>query len=242
MKKPLIGVLPLFINNNDHKLDSLWMYPGYLKGIIAAGGIPTVLPLLDNAEDIAQLVATYDGFLFPGGQDIDPMLYNEEVLKHCKATFPPKDTMETAVFREAYRLDKPIFGVCRGLQLFNVMMGGTLYQDIQAQYPVSEIKHLQETHYAYPSHTVDIIPDSFLAKVAGSLSVRVNTIHHQAVKDLGNHMVATARAKDGIVEAVELTQLTFGHAVQWHPEFLWDTRPLEFNLFKAFVEAAGATL
>lgn len=240
MKKPLIGVLPLYINNNDNKWDSLWMFPGYLDGIVAAGGIPVVLPLLENAEDIAQLVDTYDGFLFPGGQDIDPSLYNEEMNEHCKITFPPKDTMETAVFREAYRRDKPIFGVCRGLQLFNVLMGGSLYQDIQTQYPNASIKHLQETNFIYPTHTIDILPNSFLAEIAGTHSIRVNTMHHQAIKDMGDHIIATAQSKDGLIEAIELTELTFGHAIQWHPEFLWDKRPLEFNLFKAFVQASEA--
>lgn len=240
MKKPLIGVLPLTINSNDNKWDSLWMYPGYLNGIVAAGGIPVVLPLLDNTKDIAQLVDSCDGLLFPGGQDIDPSLYNEETNEHCEATYPPKDTMEAAAFKEAYRRDKPIFGVCRGLQLFNVMMGGSLYQNIQTQYPNTAIKHLQETDFAYPTHTIDIVPDSFLAEIAGTHTVRVNTRHHQAVKDIGEHILVTARAKDGIVEGIELTELTFGHAIQWHPEFLWDKRPLELNLFKAFVQASRA--
>ena len=102
MKKPLIGVLPLYINSNDNKWDSLWMYPGYLNGIVAAGGIPVVLPLLDNTEDIAQLVDSCDGLLFPGGQDIDPFLYNEEPNEHCEATYPPKDAMDAAAIIDAF--------------------------------------------------------------------------------------------------------------------------------------------
>lgn len=111
--KPIIGVLPLF----DEKKDSYWMLPGYMKGIINAGGIPVMIPFIE--EDIKQLSDTFDGFLFTGGPDIDPTYYHEDKKEKCGDLAPYRDTLESQLFKEVYALDKPILGICRGHQLIN---------------------------------------------------------------------------------------------------------------------------
>ena len=125
-KKPLIGILPLY----DSVKKSLWMFPGYPEGITAAGGIPVILSILNQNEDIEAIADRLDGFVFSGGQDVDPLHYGEALLKYSNEIYPPRDQLELQLLRAVMARDKPIFGVCRGLQLINVALGGTLYQDI----------------------------------------------------------------------------------------------------------------
>lgn len=127
--KPIVGILPLF----DEKKDSYWMRPGYMKGIMNAGGIPVMLPFIENIEDIKQLSENFDGFLFTGGPDIDPTYYHEEKKENCGDLTPYRDTLESQLFKEVYALNKPILGICRGHQLLNVLCGGTLYQDLPSE-------------------------------------------------------------------------------------------------------------
>ena len=123
---PLIGVLPLW----DDEKNSLWMLPGYFDGIRQAGGLPIMLPLTVEPQDIAQLATLCDGFLFTGGHDVSPALYGETPINESIACCPKRDAMETILLREALRLDKPVLGICRGIQFINAALGGTLYQDL----------------------------------------------------------------------------------------------------------------
>ena len=148
MNKPVIGVTPLW----DTDKQSLWMLPGYMDGIRASGGIPVVLPLDSDKKAIKQLAHGYDGFLFTGGQDVSPALYGEEPLPACGEPCAMRDAMEPLLFEEAVlQLDKPGLGICRGLQLFNVLLGGSLYQDLDTQHE-SHIKHRQMPPYHKPAH------------------------------------------------------------------------------------------
>jgi len=129
VKKPMIGVLPLY----DEKKESLWMLPGYMKGIEAAGGIPVMLPLISDTDIIMSIADSFDGFLFSGGQDVNPAIYGEKMEAFCGKPCDERDSMERMLFEQVTKLDKPILGICRGLQLFNALLGGTLYQDIPSQ-------------------------------------------------------------------------------------------------------------
>ncbi|MEO1816326.1 MAG: gamma-glutamyl-gamma-aminobutyrate hydrolase family protein [Acetobacterium sp.] len=233
-KKPLIGILPLY----DSIKKSLWMYPGYPEGITAAGGIPVILSILNRDEDIEAIAERLDGFVFSGGQDVDPRHYGEALLKYSNEIYPPRDQLEMRLLRAVMDRDKPIFGVCRGLQLINVALGGTLYQDINQQVKRElPIQHFQQNNYDFPVHQISIATNSRLYEIIGTETIWVNSMHHQAIAHLSPQLLAAATSADGLVEAVEIRELRFGLAVQWHPEFLWRDDENTLKVLRAFVAA-----
>ena len=151
MKKTLIGVLPLV----DPERNSFWMHPGYLHGIEQAGGLPVVLPMTMEAASLKQMVETMDGFLFTSGQDVSPELYGEAKGPHCGQCLPQRDEMEIKLLEMVLGADKPMLGICRGLQLLNVAMGGKLYQHLSTERP-SDIEHFQSPPYDVPAHKVRV--------------------------------------------------------------------------------------
>ena len=178
MKRPLIGIMPLY----DSEKDSYWMLPGYMRGIEAVGGAPVMLPLTDDARLLRQLGETLDGLLFTGGQDISPRLYGEKAIL-CGEICPARDRMELIMLDAAMELDRPVLGICRGLQFINAALGGTLFQDIPAEFP-SAVKHCQTSPYYLPAHEVTLLPGTPLAELLGREKLQVNSYHHQAVKAL----------------------------------------------------------
>ncbi len=229
--KPLIGLIPLF----DEGRDSYWMLPGYMTGISESGGIPIMLPLEMGDDDICQAVNTFDGFLLTGGHDISPNLYNEEILPECGAICEARDHLEERLFAEARKQDKPILGICRGIQLINALLGGTLYQDICSQF-VTEIEHHMQPPYDRPAHSISVVPGTPLYDLCGPV-MHVNSYHHQAVRTLSGKLTAMAYAEDGIVEAVYDQNARFLWAVQFHPEFAYRADPDCLKIFEAFVNA-----
>lgn len=187
MKKPMIGVTPLW----DAERQSVWMLPDYLGGIKAAGGLPIVLPLEMSESDVNQVVETCDGFLFTGGQDVSPVLYGMKNATGTIVASPERDKMETLLLSKALHADKAVLGICRGLQFINVFLGGTLWQDLPSQHP-SEIVHRQGKPYDVPMHQVTLSGD--LRAFLGKDVLEVNTLHHQAVKDLSSGLMPMAVA------------------------------------------------
>ncbi|MFA9558524.1 gamma-glutamyl-gamma-aminobutyrate hydrolase family protein [Evansella sp. AB-rgal1] len=237
MKKPMIGVVPLY----DEKKESYWMLPGYMEGIEAAGGIPVMLPLTTNNEIINEIANTFDGFLFTGGHDVNPELYEETMESYCGEPCDDRDIMEAILFKEVLGLNKPAFGICRGLQLFNVLLGGTLHQDIPTQFhPAIEVAHKQHPPYDLPAHVVSIVKDSFLYDIIGSDTLMVNSYHHQGIKQLATPLQPVATAEDGMVEAVIMPGKKFVFAVQWHPEFNYTKEEASRQLFKSFTLACSS--
>lgn len=236
MRNPLIGIVPLY----DEDKQSYWMLPGYMQGIEAAGGIPVMLPLTSDAGTVDRLAETFDGFVFTGGHDIDPARYGQAKEDVCGVLCPERDRMEAILFERALELDKPAFGICRGLQLFNVLLGGTLYQDLPSQLKADvAVSHKQPHPYAEPAHAVRVEKETLLHRLLRKDEIRVNTLHHQGIKRLAEPLVAAARAEDGLVESVELPSKRFVLAVQWHPEFNYETDENSRALFSAFVNACG---
>lgn len=237
MKKPMIGVLPLY---DEHK-ESYWMLPGYMKGIEVSGGIPVMLPLTTDSEILWNLAQTMDGFLFTGGHDVNPELYHEETMEVCGTLCKDRDTMESVLFQHVLQMDKPAFGICRGLQLFNVLLGGALYQDLPLQFQPetrSSIVHKQKPPYSQPVHQLKLAEGTQLHQILQTDSLRVNSYHHQGIKELAKPLVAAATAEDGLIEAVVMpNQRFFMIAVQWHPEFMYQEDEPSFKLFTAFVKA-----
>lgn len=235
--KPVIGVVPLV----DIQRESYWMLPGYMKGIERAGGLPLMLPLTSSPEDLHRILRLCDGILFTGGQDVQPQVYGAEKLDICGECCAERDAMEAALLDEVLRADKPALGICRGLQLFNACLGGTLYQDLPAQH-ASDIRHSQRPPYDVPAHSVRLCEDSPLYDLLKKPEIRVNSYHHQAICSLSDQLEPMALAPDGIVEAVYHPRKRFVWAVQWHPEFSYKKDDDNLAILRAFVCAARATL
>ncbi|MGG1551897.1 gamma-glutamyl-gamma-aminobutyrate hydrolase family protein [Paenibacillus ferrarius] len=236
MTQPLIGILPLY----DTEKESYWMLPGYMQGIEDAGGIPVMLPLTTSPATIAALARSFDGFLFTGGHDVNPRRYGESQEAFCGELCEARDEMEARLFEEVLALDKPAFGICRGLQLFNVLLGGTLYQDLPTQRTVEgALLHKQSPPYSEPAHLVHISQGTLLYDIVKQDSVPVNSYHHQGIKQLAAPLTAVAVAEDGLIEGVTLPDKKFVLAVQWHPEFSYRTSDFNFALLKSFVRQAS---
>lgn len=229
---PVIGIVPLI----DVKLNSYWMLPEYMDSIRLAGGLPVMLPPTEEAENIADIAAFCNGFLFAGGNDIQPSFYGEEKLPECGASLPIRDTMETMLLKEVLKTDKPVLGICRGMQLMNVVLGGTLYQDIFTQM-TTDLPHRQKPPYDVPVHTVTAEKETPLHALLGKDTLEVNSRHHQAVKELAPALSPMAYAPDGIIEAVHMSEKPFVWAVQWHPEHSHLSSPDSVEIFRAFVDA-----
>ena len=227
--KPMIGVTPLW----DAARQSVWMLPDYLEGIKAAGGLPVVLPLEMSESDANQMAETCDGFLFTGGQDVSPELYGMKDATGTIVASAERDKLETLLLSRALQADKAVLGICRGLQFINAFLGGTLWQDLPSQHP-SEIVHRQGKPYDVPMHQVTLSGD--LRAFLGKDVLEVNTLHHQAVKDLSSGLMPMAVAPDGIIEAAQMTGKRFVWAVQWHPEYLFRTDSDSLAIFSCFVE------
>ena len=230
--KPLIGVMPLW----DDDLNSLWMLPGYLDGITEAGGLPFIFPFTTDKDDLSQLVDLCDGFLFTGGHDVSPELYHEDPLEGLVVSCPKRDEMEGMVLQMALDRDKPVLGICRGIQFFNAFLGGSLYQDIPTQFP-SETEHHQKPPYDRPVHEVCVTAGSPLYHCLHKDRLAVNSYHHQGVKRLADTLAAMAEAPDGLIEAVYMPGKKFVWAVQWHPEFSYKTDAHSREIFRAFIKA-----
>ncbi len=233
--KPLIGVTPLF----DEDKNSIWMLPGYMNGISEAGGLPIILPLEMKNDEFNQIYELCDGFLMTGGQDVNPTCYKEEVSQHCGKWNDMRDRLELMILHKAYEDNKVVLGICRGFHLINVMLGGTLYQDLPMLFQGNtEIQHAMEAPYDRKFHTVRIHNDSPLALCVEKEEIGVNSYHHQGIKKLGMDLDIMASAQDGLIEAVCSRSKKFLWGVQWHPEFLYPTDEDNKKIFEAFIRAA----
>ena len=231
--KPIIGVMPLW----DEEKESIWMLPGYMDGIQHAGGIPVVLSFSTDEAEIKRLAGLCDGFLFTGGHDVSPKLYHEEPMDGLISCCEVRDRMEMLYLHEAISTNKPVLGICRGIQFINAALGGTLYQDLSLQHP-SDIEHHQRPPYDVPIHEVMIAKASPLYCRLEKEKLSVNSYHHQAIKTLAYGLKVMAEAPDGLIEAVYMPGHRFLWAVQWHPEYSWKTDESSVMIFKAFIEAA----
>lgn len=235
MKKPLIALFPY----HDTKSSDLFMRASYQRAVTCFGGIPVILPLEPTTEDYPRLAEAFDGFIFTGGPDIHPFYFGEETKKGCGSSSELRDYLELTLFHEILKTHKPILGICRGLQLLNIALGGNIYQDLNSQLSTpSDIAHNQPLAYNLPSHRVHIDPSSHLYKVMGVREAAVNSMHHQAVKDLAPGLSVCAYSSDGLIEAVEMPKHKFFIGVQWHPEQLYLKDPSAGRLFQSLIQAA----
>ncbi|TSI10124.1 gamma-glutamyl-gamma-aminobutyrate hydrolase family protein [Lysinibacillus sp. BW-2-10] len=233
--KPIIGITMTVIKEKYN------INVPYVQSVLEAGGLPFCIPF-GVEKDAAQVVEVIDGLLLTGGVDVHPHYFQEEPHPQLGEVMLERDKVEIALAHAALNKKLPIFAICRGIQLLNVALGGTLYQDINAQYEQEPLLHKQQALRHEPSHFVDVVQGSILHKIVGKDRIAVNSLHHQAVKDVSDILKVSSRASDGIIEAMELENYPFCIAVQWHPEEMavkGDTHSRE--LFRAFIEACGGT-
>ncbi len=231
MGKPVIGVMPQYSAESGR----IMVTANYFHAVRQAGGIPVLLPLFSECFDIEGILDRFDGFLFPGGPDINPLLFGEETLPECGNIVPERDTLELGLMSGILRSGKPVFGICRGIQVMNVALGGTLFQDIPSQTGEQKVGHYQKAGNAVLTHSVRLEKNTLLYDIVKKERITVNSFHHQSCKILGEGLVLNASAADGIIEAAALKNHRFFLGVQWHPEHLYGLDDAMTKVWDTFV-------
>lgn len=230
-RKPVIGITARVEENQMYSLD-----PVYGRAILKSGGLPLIVPIVEK-EDIPLLCERLDGLIVTGGGDINPILYGEEPHPSLGAVYPGSDEYERELILNFLELDKPFIGMCRGLQMLNISLGGTNYQDLQAEFEGKLYQHVQLAMRTHRTHSVALEEDSRLYKIMGEKTFHVNSFHHQGVREVSDKLKVAARAADGLVEALESEHHQFVMGIQWHPEeFALQGDEASIKLFDRFVK------
>lgn len=236
MPRPLIGITARHVNTEDG-FPAVRILRAYVTAIVDAGGAPILIPPELPEDGWRVLLDRLDGVLFSGGADIGLEHFNGEPHPTVDVE-PVRDALELPLLRAAVDADKPTLGICRGFQVMNVALGGTLYTHILDQLPNA----LQHDWHDKPretlAHSIRVEEGTRLAEILGAPLLQVNSLHHQGIKDLAPNLKATAYAPDGLIEGIELPDRKFALAVQWHPEWMTSHEEMR-RLFERFVEAAG---
>lgn len=205
----------------------------YSEAIEKANGIPIIIPITHNDEILNSIIEVCDALVISGGSDVNPFLYGEERKNKLLKIKPDRDEYEKKVYFLGKKKNIPILGICRGMQLINVLEGGTLYQDLSYRENLSDIQHNQKDNRDYPSHLVEIDNSSFLGNIFKQNKIAVNSYHHQAIKNLALIFKEIAKSSDNIIEAFENRELNI-YGIQWHPEKMLNT-PSMLQIFKEFL-------
>jgi putative glutamine amidotransferase len=213
----------------------------YVRSVLAAGGVPVMLSPLMGPSYAARALDGADGLVLTGGEDMDPAWYQAEPHPRANPPSRERDLFELALFAAARQRELPVLGICRGIQVVNVALGGTLWQDLPSERP-GAVDHYPEAGRSERTHLVRIQPGTLTATALGGTELRVNSFHHQAIRELAAKLVATGWSEDGLIEAVEAAPgEPWLLAVQWHPEEMHaEARSPDRGLFRALVERAGS--
>ncbi|HYR69874.1 MAG TPA: gamma-glutamyl-gamma-aminobutyrate hydrolase family protein [Candidatus Acidoferrum sp.] len=235
-RAPLIGVsTSITVGASPERA---YVNSAYLHAVQQAGGVPVPLPPQLSAASLQRLGAELHGLLLTGGGDVDPALFGQAPHATLYDVAPSRDTLETSVLNLALGRGVPVLAVCRGIQVLNVALGGTLYQDVATE-PGTQIPHSQKEPRDQPTHKVKVTPGSRLAEILGADELEVNSMHHQAIHRLGRGLTAVAWGPDQLVEGAEIDDpARFVLGVQWHPEELVGHSEPARRLFSALVAAA----
>lgn len=239
MARPVIGISSSF----EYEKKYSFIKEGYYGAVLKAGGLPAVLPAIEDSGYLDEIMEKLDGIILAGGPDLDARLFGEYNMPFNGPICPIRDAMEMYIARAASKLDKPLLGICRGAQVINAAFGGTLYQDIASQAgDLKVLKHFQQAPAWYPIHDIYIEKETRLSSWLSSGAEGVNSFHHQAVKELAPGFIAAARSGDGIIEALESKENRFIVGIQWHPEAMWEKSPQMLNIFAGLVEVSAKKL
>lgn len=211
----IIGVTPLFCDEKE----SIWMLPAYMDMLQAAGLLPIILPTRADDDALLRLNAVCDGYLFTGGHDVNPAIYGCQKTPACGSVNADRDLLESRLFRIAFSSDKPILGICRGIQLINAVLGGTLYQDLDSEYQSGVNHHMSPPYNRHVHHVT--VKNGVLSEIIGQKTIGVNSYHHQAIRTLADGLNAEAISEDGLIEGISYPGKKFLLAVQWHPELIY---------------------
>lgn len=240
-RPPLIGCTTYRkMADQDPPIEVIGLMPSYIHAVVAAGGVPVLIPLGLADEQLLAIFERLDGLLLPGGGDVDPAVYHGRQHETLWGIDGDRDRVEMFMVRTAVARQKPMLAICRGIQVFNVALGGDLYEDIFAMMPNA----MRHDNYGkkprnYLAHDVAIEPGSLLARQLGTMTTAVNSLHHQGINRLAAELAVSATAPDGLIEAVEVPGHPYALGVQWHPENLIQDNPEMLALFKGLVAAAG---
>ena len=244
-KSPLIGITPDFNpaiadSSRGRQEPLIFLLERYPRAILEAGGIPLMLPLTSSRKTIGEILAPLNGIVVTGGNfDIHPSIYGEEPLEALGQIKEERTQFELGLIALALKRNLPLLGVCGGAQAINVVLGGSLYQDIAAQIPAA-MEHQQGALKERGGHLIKIHDGTKLQQIVGRDRIEVNTTHHQAVRKLGRSLVINATAKDGVIEGIESKEHSFVLGVQWHPEFLTHRDISQRKIFASFISACRA--
>lgn len=241
--KPLIGITTA-TQNNAHGWPFYQAYRANVLALVEAGGLPVLVPNGLDMDATREIYERLDGILLPGGGDVDPASYNESQHELTRKVDPVRDALEMQFAQWAVEDDVPILGICRGHQVLNVALGGKLIQDVPTMVD-TDITHsinFSDQPRGMILHEVEVSAGSQLAQILGATTVQVNSIHHQAVAEIGDNLTITAKSADGIIEGLERTDKTYVLSVQWHPEDLVADHEHAKRLFASLVEAAKAKM
>lgn len=238
MKLPTIGIIPQLDINNSFR--HVRLFPQYQRSIEKAGGIGVMLPLTNDKEVMNQMANMFDGFLFTGGQDLSPHLYGgieDPNLEFSTGYAPERDEFESKFYPIVYKKNKPIFAICRGLQIINVLHGGTINQNLpEFSSDPNFILHPAWSSEGGFIHDINVKNDTKLKEIMKTNSIKVNSYHHQGIDRLGQGLTVSGTSPDGLIEAFDIDGLDYGVGVQWHPEVLYDNDLDDGKLFKRFLE------
>lgn len=239
-RRPLVGITPDVTASPRAREPLIIIQERYGRAVEAAGAVPLILPVLPSSSSMRAMIDNLDGLVVSGGNfDIHPKYYGEEPINALGEIKQERTDFELGLIALALKLDLPLLGICGGAQAINVALGGSLYQDIDAQRP-ERIEHQRSELKDRGGHEVAIREKTKLRKIVGQPTLEVNTTHHQAVKAPGKNIIVNATAEDGVVEGIESAAHRFVIGVQWHPEFLVQRDAAQRKIFASFVRACAA--
>ncbi|MGB4780997.1 gamma-glutamyl-gamma-aminobutyrate hydrolase family protein [Candidatus Methylomirabilis sp.] len=235
--RPRIGITSWHYRDDDERWEAV--LEGYPRAVLEAGGIPLILPIPHTAPDLIKgYLEAVDGMILTGGADIHPSLYGQTVLERCGEIDEERDRFEVELVHAARSRDLPLFGICRGLQVINVALGGSLYQDLSYRQETDPAHQSPREQRGESAHAVTIVKGSRLSEILGIRELDVTSTHHQIIRDLAPNLTVNATAPDGVIEGIEGPG-RFLLAVHWHPERMVVRYPEQLALFRGLVEAAA---
>jgi len=241
MQKPIIGIVGNVMTKETGRVravQQLYVYEEYINAVVKAGGIPIVLPIVDDLKLVRQQIDSCDGIIMTGGNDVHPKFYSEDQNLHktLQIVSSRMDLYQMELARLTIEKNMPILGICRGMQLINVVNGGSLYQDLSEK-SGEILKHGDADLSNETEHSISIESESILKGILGE-SVVVNSYHHQSVNRIGDGLRVTAYTADGVIEAIEMTGKRFVVGVQWHPEMMLAVNDDMLSIFEVLIEKA----